>query len=478
MPEAIHVDIAILGAGTAGLGARRAALAEGRSVLLIDPGPLGTTCARVGCMPSKLLIAAANAAHHAAEAAAFGVHADVTIDGGAVLRRVQAERDRFVGFVDEAIAEAEERGELLRERAVVTAPGELRAGEHTVRYERLVIATGSAPFVPPPYRDLPPEVALTNEGIFELTALPESVLVVGLGVIGLELGQALHRLGVRTTLLGVGGGIGPLSDPEVRAQALHHLGDELDLHPEHELISVTPEGAGVRVQFVDSRGVARDERFERVFLAAGRRPGLARLGLEALGVSPDARGAFPVDPETLQLADLPVFVAGDANGLRPLLHEAVDDGRIAGRNAARYPEILAPLRRTPIAIVFSEPQMAIVGQSYRELSGCDVSVGAVDYGTQGRARVENVHRGKVRIYADHRTHRLVGAELFGPRVEHLAHLLSWAIQAQMSVEEALAMPFYHPVVEEGIRTALRKLAAALRAQQPIACVVAEQGVGA
>ncbi|MFT6375729.1 MAG: dihydrolipoamide dehydrogenase, partial [bacterium] len=119
-----NVDVAILGAGTAGLSARRAAKANGASVVMIDPGPFGTTCARVGCMPSKLLIAAAEAAHHVHQAPMFGVNAaPPEIDGPAVMRRVQSERDRFVCFVGESIDAIDEAGELIRERATVMGPG-------------------------------------------------------------------------------------------------------------------------------------------------------------------------------------------------------------------------------------------------------------------------------------------------------------------------------------------------------------------
>ena len=471
------VDVAILGAGTAGLTARRTAKKAGASVLMIDPGPFGTTCARVGCMPSKLLIAAADAAHHARDAGPFGVHADVTVDGPAVLKRVQSERDRFVGFVVKAIEEAEADGELLRERARITGPGTLQAGEVTVHYGSLVIATGTAPFVPPPYRDVPAEVLLTNEHIFELEDLPESLLVVGLGVIGLELGQAFHRLGVRTTLLGIGGGVGPLSDPAVLATAHQVFGESLDLHADHELrsVHVLPDGQGVEVHFVDSHGVERTETFERVLMAAGRRTSLPWLGLETLGL--ENGRSWPVDPTTLQLADLPVFVAGDANELHPLLHEAADDGRIAGANAARFPDVRAQTRRTSLGIVFSDPQMAVVGRSYRSLDDCEAAVGSVDYSDQGRSRVQRINKGLVRIYASSADARIIGAELFGPRVEHLAHLLAWAVQSGMTVDQALQMPFYHPVVEEGIRTALRDLAVNLRRGDRIKCRVSELGVG-
>ncbi|MEM6993644.1 MAG: dihydrolipoyl dehydrogenase [Myxococcota bacterium] len=475
-----HVNVAIIGAGTAGLVARRNARENGASVVMIDPGPFGTTCARVGCMPSKLLIAAADAAHHARTAAPFGVVVpEVTIDGRAVLRRVQAERDRFVGFVDETIEQARRDGELVQGRAKVVAPGRLAVDlgggrQQAITFDQLVIAAGGASFVPPPFRGLE-HVLLTNENVFELDTLPDSVAVIGLGVIGLELGQALHRLGVRTTLLGVGGTVGPLRDPEVAAYAQRSLAASLDLHPDYELRGVTPVQGGVELEFVDSKGVARREQFERILIAAGRRSNLPNLGLEHLGVRAQADGRYRVDPRTLQLEAAPVFIAGDANGLHPLLHEAADDGRIAGTNAANFPDVAAAPRRVPLAVVFTDPQMAVVGIGYDQLGECEALAGQVDYADQGRARVQGIADGLVRIYAEKNTGQLLGAEMFGPRVEHMAHLLAWAIENKMTATEALKMPFYHPVLEEGLRTALRDLAANLRHGAPMKCAVEEFG---
>lgn len=476
--QPLEVDVAILGAGSAGLSAWRAARKEGASVVLIDPGPFGTTCARVGCMPSKLVIAAADAAHHARQVSEFGVHSEgVRVDGREVMERVQSERDRFVGFVLEVIEEARAAGELIVGRGKVVGPGRLSIDDGSeVHYQQLVVATGTTPFIPPPFRGI--EHALfTNETFFDMDTLPKSTLVAGLGVIGLELGQALHRLDVRTTLIGIGGQVGPLNDPVVLENARQTFEGELDIHTHYELQSIEPAGEGIRLRFVDSHGRERDEEFEKVLMAAGRRSNLDQLGLETLGIEPNGNGRYHIDPETLQLGDAPVFVAGDVNELHPLLHEAADDGRIAGQNAANYPEVRASWRRTPLAIVFSDPQIGVVGGGYAALADCEAVAGEVSFENQGRARVQAVNAGKVRIYADKHTGLLLGAELFGPQVEHLSHLLAWAVQSGMTVDEALKMPFYHPVVEEGVRTALRNLESNLRHGEPIKCWVTELGVG-
>ena len=469
------VDVAILGAGTAGLSARRAAKAAGASAVMIDPGPFGTTCARVGCMPSKLLIAAADVAHTARDADPFGVQvSDVKIDGPAVMRRVQSERDRFVGFVNEAIERAKAEDELIVGRAHVTGPGKLRVDDHTeVSFERLVVATGSHPFTPPPFRGIE-HVMLTNESVFELDDLPKSLLVVGLGVIGLELGQAFARLGVRVTLVGIGGAIGPISDPVVLKEAAEVLGRELDLHPDYTLHGIDAVEGGVRVRFRDSKHVERDEVYEKVLMAAGRMPNLNNIGLENLGVSVEDR----IDFQSMQLGDHPVFVAGDVNAVRPLLHEAAHEGRTAGRNAALYPEVESPDRLAGMGIVFTDPQIGIVGTSYADLASCAAVVGEVDYGRQGRARVHRKNAGRVRVYADKNSGQLLGAELFGPAVEHLSHLLAWVIQQELTVQDALKLPFYHPVIEEGLRTALVDLRTNLEQGEPIKCEVSAFGPGA
>jgi dihydrolipoamide dehydrogenase len=477
-PTERQVDVAIIGAGSAGISARRAIKATGASIALIDPGPFGTTCARVGCMPSKLLITAASVAHQAREAHRFGIQTDVRVDGPAVLKRLRTERDRFVGSVLEVIEEARSAGELIEGKATIESPGVLAISDGSrVRYRSLVIATGSKSSILPDYRELGPELLLTNDSVFEIEKLPESLLVVGAGVLGLELGQAFARLGVRTTILGTEQFVGPLSDPDVRACADEILRAELDLHTTHKLEAVAKANGGVRARFQDRDGKARSETYERVLMGAGRPPVLDGLGIEKLGVHKDDKGKYPIDAHTLQLGDQPVFVAGDANGLHPVLHEASDDGRIAGKNAVSFPKLEQPARRVPLAIMFTDPHIAVIGKTFAKLPPCAAMQGEVSFDDQGRARVQGENRGKLRVYGDSKSHRLIGAELVLPQGEHLAHLLASWIQGELTVEDALALPFYHPVVEEGVRSALRDLAKSLKSGEPIKCRVSELGVG-
>jgi dihydrolipoamide dehydrogenase len=457
-----RVDVAIIGAGTAGLAARREAVQLGASVVLIEGGPYGTTCARVGCMPSKLLVAAAEVAHQVAGAGRFGICVPdgVRIDGAAVLERVRRERDRFVGFVLESV-EAIPAQQRVRGHALFAAPTVLLVDDHTrVEARAVVIATGSSPVLPAPLRALRPRL-LVNDDVFELRDLPASLAVIGTGIVGLELGQALHRLGVRTTLFSHSARLAQISDPDVHAAALAVLGAELDLQLGSEP-AVAPAGDAFVVRWRDAAGQPREARFDAVLAATGRAPNLAALDLAAAGIP-----ALPaVDPRTMQCGDLPIFVAGDASAYRPFLHEAVDEGRIAGVNAARYPDVRAEPRRTLLSITFTSPNIAAVGEPFHALATDQVEVGSVSYEDQGRARVMGENAGLVRVYAARRGGTLLGAEMFGPRVEHTAHLLAWAVQRRLTAADALAMPIYHPAIEEGIRTALRDLCARLRVRAP------------
>lgn len=453
-------EVAVIGAGTAGLVAYRSAVRAGARVLLIESGAPGTTCARVGCMPSKLLIAAGEAAYVAATAGIFGVGiGTLAIDGRAVMARVQRERDRFVGFAVRSF-EAIPQECRLQGHARFVGPNTLAVGDGLrVQAKAIVIATGSSAGVPKDYEHLR-ELLLTNENLFELETLPSSVAVIGAGPIGLELGQALQRLGVRTTLFDRGSRIAGLRDPRVADAAAKIFGESLNLRLDAQLeIDRLPQGARVRWRNGDGGGV---ETFERVFVAAGRPPNLAGLDLHKAGLALDEHGTPEFDRRTLRCGDSAVFIAGDANHDRPLLHEAADEGAIAGSNAATYPKVKRQPRRVPLAIVFSDPQIAMIGAPLRT----GTAVGEVDYADQGRARVLNRNAGLLRLYSDAGSGILTGAEMVGPAAEHTAHLLAWAVQRKLGASDLLKLPFYHPTLEEGLRTALRDLCASMRSKPP------------
>ncbi len=455
-------DVAVIGAGSAGIRAFKAARRWTDDVILIEGGPYGTTCARVGCMPSKLLIAAAESAHAATLAPTFGVNVgQIDIDGAAVMDRVRRERDRFVGFVVDGIHEIPEE-HRIRGFAKFVSTYELQIDDHTlVTAKRVVIATGSTQICPPLFRGLGDKV-IVNDDVFDWSALPRSVAVFGPGVVGLEIGQALSRLGVEVHMFGLGGVVGPLTDPKILATAKELFSQEFFLDAYGSVREVTRTGDGARITLESTEGTEKQINVDYVIAATGRRPNVDELGLENTSLTLDDRGVPVFDPMTMRIGNARVFIAGDVTNDRPVLHEAVDEGVIAGGNAGRYPLVHATRRSSALSVVFSDPQIAMIGDRYADLLGEEFVVGEASFDDQGRSRVMLQNRGLMRIYAGRETGRLLGAEMIAPRAEHLGHLLAWAHQSKMTISQLLNMPFYHPVVEEGLRTALRDAASKLQ----------------
>lgn len=464
----IQADIVVIGGGTAGMGAFRNARLHSDNVYLIENNVFGTTCARVGCMPSKLLIAVAEARHHALHTDPFGVHLDkdsIVVNGEEVMRRVKSERDRFVGFVVTDVEEWPADKRIMGSAKFID--------EHTVQIDdhiqiaakSFVIATGSRPVILPQWQSLGDRLII-NDDVFSWDTLPKRVAVFGPGVIGLELGQALHRLGVKVEIFGLGGIIGGISDPVVSDEAKAVFGEELKLHLDAKTEVKLDADGNVEVHW-EQDGEKGVFVAEYMLAAVGRRPNVDNIGLENINIDKDARGVPVADPLTMQTSIPHIFIAGDASNQLPLLHEAADQGKIAGDNAGRYPNIGSGLRRSTIGVVFTSPQIGFVGLKYAQVAAQyqtdEFVIGEVSFKNQGRSRVMLVNKGHMRLYAEKATGRFIGAEIVGPAAEHLAHLLAWAHQMKMTVPQMLDMPFYHPVIEEGLRTALRDADAKLKA---------------
>ena len=456
------VDVAIIGTGTAGMGAYREARKHTDSIALIEGSHYGTTCARVGCMPSKLLIAAAEASHGARHAGIFGLNVPtVETDGAAVMERVRRERDRFVGFVVDDVDEFDDSHKVRGyARFVDTHRLQIDNGLE-ITADRIVIATGSRPFIPEVLEGAGNRL-LVNDDVFELEHLPTSVLVVGAGVIGLELGQALSRLNVNVTMLSRNESVGGIADSEIRKIAADTFQSEFDLVLHAEVLAAKESLNGVQVTYRTSGGIVHTVVVDYVLAATGRIPNTDKLGLENTGIALDARGVPDSDRYTMQTSAPHIFIAGDANNELPLLHEASDEGRIAGSNAGTFPNVERGHRRAGLGVVFSDPQVASIGKRAHELAPHTFITGGVSFHNQGRSRVMAKNQGMLKVYADKHSGILLGAEMFGPAAEHIGHLLAWAVQQSLTVNEILGMPFYHPVIEEGVRTAFRDAAEQLK----------------
>ena len=453
MQEERQVDVAIIGCGSAGLYTLSKVRPAGKSVVMIDGGELGTTCARVGCMPSKAAIQVAEDRHRSGMYDRFGIEGadSLQLDVPEAMEYVRDLRDNFVDRVLSNSSDNFPEGMLIESYARFLEPNLLETDDgQRIRANAVVIATGSRPLIPDAWEEFRDDI-ITTDQFFEQEELPASVAVIGLGVIGLEIGQSMKRMGVEVTGVDVAQQIGGISDPEVNKHAVDIIGKEIPLWLGHPAELSREEDGRIKVTAGEKSVVV-----DKIFASLGRTPNVDKLNLEAIGVELDMRGIPVHNRNTMQVGDLPIYIAGDVNAERPLLHEAGDEGRIAGYNAATGSNT-AFKRKTPLNIVFSDPNVVHVGKRYSELDLDTAAIGEMPIAPVGRALIMAKNRGIIRVYADKASGKMLGAEMICVRGENLGHLLAWCIQKEMTVGELLQMPFYHPVMEEALQAALNDL---------------------
>ena len=443
-----HVDVAIIGSGSAGLYALGKVRPSGKRFVLINGGELGTTCARVGCMPSKAMIQAAEDYHRRGILGRYGVagHEELELDTEEAMEHVRDLRDTFVDRVLSNSTDKMSEQMFVQGYARFVDPHTLEVDGLRIHAEKIIIATGTRPLVPKPWQAFGDRI-LTTDQIFEQEQLPASMAVIGLGVIGLEIGQSLARLGVEVTGFDMLETIGGLDDLDVAKAALEAIGKDFPMHL-GAAAEIGEENGKLRV----SAG-GHTVLVDKVLASLGRIPNLDNMAIENAGIELGRHGVPAFNPNTMQVGDSHIFLAGDITGDRALLHEAGDEGRIAGHNATSD-EISAFRRKVPLSINFCDPNICHVGARWSELDPDATAVGTVNFAPVGRALIMGKNRGILKVYADKRSGRLLGSEMACPKGEHLAHLLAWSIEQELTVGRLLQMPFYHPVIEEALQAAL------------------------
>jgi len=449
--QEMKIDVAIIGSGTAGLYALSKVKPSGKSFVLINGGELGTTCARVGCMPSKALIQAAHDFSRRKVLGRYGVegHDGMEIDVNETMEYVQDMRDTFVDRVQSNSTDHMSDDVLITGYAKFVEPNLLDVEGRLIRADKIIIATGSRPVLPEAWKQFGDRV-ITTDDLFELEQTPGSMAVIGLGTIGLEIGQSMSRLGVDVTGFDILESIGGIEDPDAASTALSILRKEFPIHL-GAAADITLEGHKLRVTAGEQSVVV-----DKILASLGRVPNVEGLDLENAGVELDSRGIPLFDRNTMQVGSSHIFIAGDVNGEALLLHEAGDEGRIAGTNAVS--DQITPFRRKPhISINFCDPNICHVGKRWSELDHDQTAVGEVKLAPVGRALIMGKNLGIIRVYADRTSGKLLGATLVCANGENLSHLLAWCIQQGQTVGDMLQMPFYHPVIEEALQAALNDL---------------------
>jgi len=442
-----EVDVAIIGAGSAGLFALSQVRRKTDNYVLIDGGELGTTCARVGCMPSKVMIQVADDYHRRSIFDREGIDgADgLGLDKPAIMEHVQDLRDVFVDKTL-GVTDALDEAHLIDGYASFVDDHNIEVNGERYKAKSIVIATGTVPIVPEAWQSFRDDIITTDE-FFELEDLPASMAVIGLGSIGLEIGQALSRLGVDVTGVDLLENVAKLDDPVVNTLAVEAIGKEFPLWL-GEAAQLEKTDAGIRVSSGDKEVVV-----EKVLASLGRRPNFDQLGLENTSLDLDEKGVPLFNAETMQCGNTSIYISGDVNMDRPLLHEAGHEGRVAGYNAVRQSAV-AFRRKMQLAITFCDPNIATVGAQLNELDASKIAIAEMQFGPVGRALIIGKNRGVLRLYVNKADGLVLGAAMACVKGEHLAHLLAWSIQQGMTVFDMLKMPFYHPVIEEALQGAL------------------------
>ncbi|MDQ3137286.1 MAG: mercury(II) reductase [Gemmatimonadota bacterium] len=460
-------DLLIIGSGGAGMAAAiRASELGARAAIVEAADVVGGTCVNVGCIPSKHLIEAAHHFHTARSRYPAGIGAcSPTLVWREVLlaKRTVVERLRQEKYLD--VLEAYQNITLLRGRAVLESGAaqddvaiRVRVGQELVRARKVIIATGTAPAMPP-IPGLREIGALDSTTAMVLPELPASLLVVGGGSIGLELGQAFARFGVRVVVLELEDRILSTGDRDVSAALAAALEAEgLEIRTGVRVTQAARRGSEV-VLTVERAGMSGEVHAEQVLVATGRQPNTADLGLEAANVRMDRRGFISTD-EFMRTSHPAIYAAGDVTGGPGYVYVAALQGGIAAQAAlaARTNEGPIPidLTATP-AVTFTDPQVATVGLTEAEArkAGYDPRVTTLPVAALSRAAVSYRQRGLIKLVADTASDRLLGAHLVAPNAGDVIGEAALAIRFTLTAQNLVST--LHPYLTwgEGLKLAAR-----------------------
>lgn len=440
-------QILVVGAGSGGFAAARTARDLGADVALVDEGPLGGLCILRGCMPSKALIASSDAVADMRDAGELGVHAgDINIDFPHIMRR---KRELIKGFADFRIAGIE-TFPLYMGAARFLSPHELQVGDDVIiQAEKFIIATGSVVAPASAVHGLADAGYIDSDAALELSALPESLIVLGGGYIGCELGQFFARMGVKTQIV--------LRSVHLLSGEDHDIGDALTeyyreegiaVHTQTQIVGVTREG-NRKVVHVLRNGVEGELEAAEILYCLGRVPNFSHLDLDRAEVKCHAITGIETD-ETMQTCNPDFYAIGDVAGKHMLVHVAIYEGEIAARNAVTGSRDAADYRLQKTHTIFSDPQVAVAGYTERELQarGTAYVTGAYDFAEHGKAQCLNKTKGFVKMMADAVSGEILGAAVLGAHGSDLIHETVVAMRYHATVKEFMAIPHLHPTMAE------------------------------
>ncbi len=445
-------DLIVLGGGTAGLGMAFRASAQGWKVALVETRYLGGTCINVGCIPSKTLISSARAMQAVRDAGKLGVIAGPPMaDWKAMVER----KERIVGGLRQNSDEAIEKNEqiaLYQGKAAFTAPHTVEVNGQSLTAEKIVIATGARPAVPP-VAGLSDIDYLTSTSAMEMEELPRSLLIVGGGIIALEFSQLFARMGVEVTILYRGPRLAANLEPEI-SEEIHRLleSEGINLLANVQIRSAGSEDGSAYLAVETEKGPARYSA-DRILVATGRAPNTDMLDLEKTGVKTDKKGFIAVD-EGFQTSAEGIWAIGDVIGGMMFTHKAWHDALLLSGYLLRGKEIRSSDRLIPFA-VFTEPEIAGAGLNENGAveAGYPVKVQRFSFSHEKRAVAMEKAEGFIKLVLDEKSGRVLGAHLIGPEAGELIHELLVAMRCGTTVYDLQEMMHVHPTLSEAVNNA-------------------------
>src|SRR6266545_1456688 len=450
MAETVEAQLVVLGAGPGGYAAAFLAADRGLQVTLIDAGPKpGGSCLHVGCIPSKALLHAAKLITDAREAESWGVRfAAPQIDVGTL----RARKEKIVDTLANALVKSckDRKVTYIQTRAVFDDPKTLRLDSGgSVRFENCIVATGSSPTRLPAFNLKSPRV-LDSTGALQLDDVPASLLVVGGGYIGLEMGTVYAALGTKVTVVELTGSLLPGVDPDLVRPLANRLGSLFHkIHLNTKVTKIEETSDGIRAT-LEGEGVKEPQAtFAKVLVSVGRRPNSRDLGLEKAGVQVDEKGFIRVD-ERRRTSNEHIYAIGDVAGEPMLAHKAAHEGKIAVEVITGEPAVWEP-RAIP-AVVFTDPEIAWCGLTETEArkQKREVKVARFHWGASGRAMTLGRSDGLTKLLVDPESDRLLGVGLVGPGAGELIAEGVLAIEMSATAKDLALTIHPHPTLSETV----------------------------
>jgi pyruvate/2-oxoglutarate dehydrogenase complex dihydrolipoamide dehydrogenase (E3) component len=459
-------DFICIGGGSAGFNAARVAAGLGLRTAVVDGArELGGLCILKGCMPSKTLLYAAEVLHHAREAGRFGLRV-----GGARadMKAVHARKRRIIGEFADYRMQALKSGkfDLIRAQGRFLDPHTLLLSDgRQIRGRHFLIGTGSKVAVPP-IPGLREIETWTSDDVLDLDFIPKSVLVLGGGIVACELAQFLRRIGSQVTLVQRSPNILRDHSDEASGVIQQAFRDEgIELFAGTKILGLSQDRRGVTLAF-QHRGRTLRRRAAHCFNALGRNPNTEGLGLANAGVK--VREGGQVVTNRWQQTSAPhIYAAGDCAGPHEIVHVAIAQGELAARHAAKAKGLKPVDYSLLLNVVFTDPQLATIGALERDLAAKGVKYLKASYpfNDHGKSILMEANYGYVKVLAEPRRGRILGAEIVGKDAGELIHCFSTPLALRATVRDMLRAPWYHPTLAEIITYPLEEIAEQLSAKR-------------